>query len=499
VHEVKSTMGIMFDNRETPHEWTRAARRDGELPRAGELFDGRYRVGRVIGQGGMAYILSAIHVELDLLVAIKLLRPEGRECPDVVARFRREGRAAARIRSEHAARVIDVGSGAYGPFLVMEYLRGRDLEKVLRDEGPLPVERAVDYVLQACEAIAEAHAAGVVHRDLKPSNLFLARASDGSSCVKVLDFGISKLATDAGEEGEGEEDRDAYARAPTVARETDPTLFMGSPPYVSPEQAKSPRDVDGRTDIWALGATLHELLAGEPPFGLGAGPAILMRAATRRAPLLSTLRSDVPPGLEAAVRRCLKVDPRDRWGTVAEFAAAIAPFRTGGGRVSGRISAGRLERVSGSARDWASQSTVRRARVTEPVCARDVLAAGQTRVKSGIHARWGGYGLAVALLAMTCTHGVVRWDAARRALQTASAQASSLVQPLASDPSAQVARFGAGGGEPSSRAKRNPSGATLSSCVRTLSLSRPPRALDACKAHTLANERQDNDAGTKDD
>jgi hypothetical protein len=483
-------MGVMFDKRETPYQWTRSARRDSDLPRAGELFDGRYRVGRVIGQGGMAYVLSAVHVELDLLVAIKLLRPEGRECPDVVARFRREGRAAARIRSEHAARVIDVGTGTYGPFLVMEHLRGRDLENLIRDEGPLSVESAVDYVLQACEAIAEAHAAGVVHRDLKPANLFLATGSDGSSCVKVLDFGISKLASDGREEGQ-----DPDGDGPTVAdaRATDPALFMGSPPYVSPEQAKSPRDVDARTDIWALGATLHELLVGEPPFGLGPGPAILMRAATRRAPLLSTLRSDVPPGLEAAVKRCLTVDLRERWASVAEFAASIAAF----GSTGGRVSAGRIDRISGFPRDWASQSIVRRARVTEPVCARDVL-AGRTKMKSGARGRWGGYGLAIALLAMTFAHGVLRWDAARSAVQTASTKPPPSMGELpSSDPSAQVARFEVG--EASLRAKRNPSGAAFPSCGRTLLLGRPTRTVEACKPRTLASERQESDAGKKDD
>ena len=138
----------------------------------------------------MAVVLSATHVQLDALVAIKLLRPELRGERESVERFLQEGRASARIHSEHVARVFDVGMGVYGPFLVMEHLKGRDLGIVVREDGPLSVERSVDYILQACEAIAEAHAVGVIHRDLKPANVFLATHADGSECVKVLDFGI---------------------------------------------------------------------------------------------------------------------------------------------------------------------------------------------------------------------------------------------------------------------------------------------------------------------
>ena len=218
------------------------------------VIDGRYLVHDIIGEGGMAVVLSATHLQLDVLVAIKVLRPELREHPESVERFLREGRAASRIQSEHVARVHDVGVGDYGPYLVMEHLHGRDLEALVRADGPLPIERAVDYLLQACDAMAEAHAVGVIHRDLKPSNIFLARRADGSECIKVLDFGISKLT------------RRSDRRAATA---TNPALLMGSPAYMSPEQASSAGDVDARTDIWALGATLHELLVGEPPSAMG--------------------------------------------------------------------------------------------------------------------------------------------------------------------------------------------------------------------------------------
>jgi hypothetical protein len=341
----------------------------------------------------MAVVLSGTHLQLGLPVAIKLLRPEGRAYPEVVERFLREGRAAARLRSEHVVRVFDVGAGAYGPFLVMEFLEGRDLETVLREDGPLSVECAIDYVLQACEAIAEAHAAGVIHRDLKPANLFLATRADQSSCVKVLDFGISKLT------------REMSQRS---SRGTDPSLFMGSPPYVSPEQAKSPRDVDARTDIWALGATLHELLAGEPPFGLGPGPAILIRAATRRSTPLSTLRADVPPELDEAIGRCLAVDVRDRFGSVTELAGAIAES----GSANARASARRIGRISSVPNGWEIPARVRSARGQAPVCALDLVDPYPTQRAIGAPARWGGYVTAIAIVGFTFAYVVWRCDAA---------------------------------------------------------------------------------------
>jgi serine/threonine-protein kinase len=380
-------MGQNFDCRETPFLWTR--RRDDSLPdipTSAEVFDGRYRVGHLIGRGGMAYVVSATHVQLGLLVAIKLLRPEGREYPEVVARFLREGRASARILSDHVARVFDVGDGPYGPFLVMEHLQGRDLESVLLEEGPLRVERAVDYVLQAGEAIAEAHRVGVIHRDVKPANIFLARRADGSSSVKVLDFGISKLTSD-GPDGPS-------------ARATDPSLFMGSPPYVSPEQATSPRDVDARTDIWALGATLYELLVGEPPFGLGPGPAILIRAKTLQSPRLSSVRPDVPPALDAAIARCLAVDLSERFASVSEFAHAIAEC----GTESARESAARIRRISAGSGGWEYRAPLLSAPRVAPVCAMDLVEPGRKRRVAGVRSRRGGYATAFALVALVLAY-----------------------------------------------------------------------------------------------
>src|SRR5580700_8244830 len=159
----------------------------------GEILDGKYRVDRVLGVGGMGIVVAATHVHLNTRVAIKFLLPAAMGNAQVIERFAREARAAVQIQSEHVARVTDVGSLPTGsPYMVMEYLEGGDLADTLAQSGPMPVAQAVGFVLQACEAIAEAHSLGIVHRDLKPANLFLARRTGRDAVVKVLDFGISK-------------------------------------------------------------------------------------------------------------------------------------------------------------------------------------------------------------------------------------------------------------------------------------------------------------------
>ena len=230
---------------------------DGAPVREGDILAGKYRVEKVLGVGGMGVVVAAMHLELDKRVALKFLLKSAAENPAVVARFAREARAAAKIQSQHVARVSDVGTLENGiPYIVMEHLEGCDLSDVLTRQGPLPPGAAVDYVLQACEAIAEAHAAGFIHRDLKPSNLFLARQADGAEIVKVLDFGISKAVL-------------VDSEPPTSVRQgalTGTTEIFGSPMYMSPEQLKASRDVDARADIWALGIILYELCTGTSPF-----------------------------------------------------------------------------------------------------------------------------------------------------------------------------------------------------------------------------------------
>jgi serine/threonine-protein kinase len=279
----------------------------------GEILAGKYRVERVLGIGGMGVVVAAHHIQLDKRVALKFLLPEATTNAEVVARFAREARAAVKIESEHVARVIDVGAMESGaPYMVMEYLVGSDLAQRLQAHGALPIEEAIDYLLQACEAIAEAHAAGIVHRDLKPANLFLTRRADGSSLVKVLDFGISKATPPAGSQPE--------------MSLTKTASVMGSPLYMAPEQMRSTRSVDARADIWALGVILYELLSGKVPFEATTMPELCAMVLTEAPAPLRDKRPDTPPGLWAIIERCLQKDPAQRFGNVSDLANALASF-----------------------------------------------------------------------------------------------------------------------------------------------------------------------------
>jgi serine/threonine protein kinase len=298
----------------------------------GDVLAGKYRVERVLGVGGMGIVVAAHHVKLDSRVAIKFLLPEMLANPEAVARFAREAKAAVKFSSEHVARVLDVGeldSGA--PYMVMEFLEGGDLATWLKQRGPLPIELAVEFVVHACVAVAEAHGLGIVHRDLKPANLFCVRRPDGQLSVKVLDFGISK-ATDPTATGLGM---------------TKATAVMGSPLYMSPEQMQSTRDVDAQTDIWALGIILYELVAGRVPFEGETATEVAVKVATQPPPPVRSFRSDLPPGLEGVVLKCLEKDRRNRYANVAELALALTPFapkraRDSIGRIAGTIQAAGL-------------------------------------------------------------------------------------------------------------------------------------------------------------
>jgi eukaryotic-like serine/threonine-protein kinase len=217
------------------------------------------------------------------------------------------------------ARVFDVGTLESGaPYMVMEFLEGGDLSSLIQKRGPLPIQEAVDYVLQACEAIGEAHGAGIVHRDLKPANLFCARRPDGSVTIKVLDFGISKLTGGAG----------------AALNHTKTTAIMGSPFYMSPEQMESTRGVDIRTDIWGLGVILYELVTGKTPFEGNALPEVCLRVATQQPAPMRSLRIDAPAALELVILRCLEKDREKRYGNVARLAIALREFASSRGRQS---------------------------------------------------------------------------------------------------------------------------------------------------------------------
>jgi serine/threonine-protein kinase len=295
----------------------------------GDVLAGKYQIERVLGVGGMGVVVAAKHLSLGERVAIKFLLPQALERPDVVARFHQEARAAAKLKSEHVARVNDTGTLESGaPYMVMEYLEGADIGAVLRAEGPLAIEVAVDYLLQACEALAEAHAAGIVHRDLKPGNLFLIHKNDGTPSIKIIDFGISKVGKtgDPPVDGTGEM--------------TQTAVMMGSPLYMAPEQMASARDVDARADIWSLGVLLHCLLTGGPPFK-GASVMQVYELIVLGAPPLRSLRPGAPEGLEKLLLRCLQKNRNERYENVAELAEALAPF----GPAHARHSAERTARI----------------------------------------------------------------------------------------------------------------------------------------------------------
>ncbi len=297
----------------------------------GALLDGKYHVERVLGHGGMGVVVAAHHVHLDEMVAIKFLRPEILNDAEAVGRFMREARAAVKIRSEHVARVTDVGKLSNGvPYMVLEYLEGVDLGKWLEGGNRPPIPTLIDAVLQACEAIAEAHRLGIVHRDLKPSNLFFTQRPDGSPSIKVLDFGISKMSSTSQEGAE--------------LGLTKTTAVFGSPLYMSPEQLRSARSVDHRTDIWSLGVILYELIAGKVPFDGEAYSNICIAIATAAPPELGVLRQDVPRPLEQVILKCLKKERDERYANLAELARALAPFATPGGAASVE----RIERILGA-------------------------------------------------------------------------------------------------------------------------------------------------------
>jgi hypothetical protein len=363
--------------------------RDVAPVREGEILDGKYRVERVLGVGGMGVVVAATHVQLQTRVALKFLLPEVLGHPQVVQRFVREARAAVQIQSEHVARVVDVGTLATGsPYMVMEYLEGEDLSETVARGGAISVARAVGYVLEACEAIAEAHALGIVHRDLKPANLYLARRAGRDPIVKVLDFGISKT-NDPGPSGL-----------------TQTSNVMGSPQYMAPEQMMSSKNVDARADIWALGVILYELLTGEKPFAAETMAEIVYMVTQGDAPKMSAKRPELPPGIGDAVARALAREPARRFANVAELAAAIAPF----GPARSEISIERIARVLGTAAP-AAAAPAPRAQAPAPAPAPTPTVATLEDAPTAAPRGRGRVAVAVAVVALVA--GVLAWRGLR--------------------------------------------------------------------------------------
>jgi hypothetical protein len=361
--------------------------------RPGDVLAGKYRIDRILGTGGMGVVVAAHHLHLDDPVAIKFLLPEALKNEEAVRRFAREAQAAVRIKSEHVARVTDVGTLDNGsPYMVMEFLRGGDLQGWLAEQGRLPIEQAIEFVLQACEAIAEAHSLGIVHRDLKPANLFVIRRPDGSQSVKVLDFGISKR-TGLGASG------------PTMTRTS---AVMGSPLYMSPEQMRSAKDADVRSDVWALGVILYELIGGEPPFSAESLPELVLKIVSDTPPRLRARRPEVPEALEKAIFTCLEKDPARRHQSVGALASAIAKHGP-------RRAAASVERISavlrgaGAAQSVPDPAVLARSGAVDAKSANTMASWGQTASlarRSGA-AKW----IAAGSVAVILGSGIVAYRA----------------------------------------------------------------------------------------
>lgn len=271
---------------------------------AGTVLAGKYRIEAVLGRGGMGMVYRARHLLLGEDVAIKILRSDVSLDDETRARFVREAQAAVKIKSEHVARILDVGTSEDGvPFMVMEFLQGADLGQMVDTHGAMSAPVAIDLLLQACDAIVEAHSIGTVHRDVKPSNLFVSFRPDQSAIVKVLDFGISKSAT-----------------GPDMSL-TQTQSMLGTPAYMSPEQMRSARSVDARTDIWSLGTVLYELVEARRPFEAGSFSEMCVMVAVD-----PPARMTLGPQIEPIIARCLAKNPADRYAHVAELMRELAPY-----------------------------------------------------------------------------------------------------------------------------------------------------------------------------
>jgi serine/threonine protein kinase len=323
-----------------------------DVARKGQILLGKYEVLELLGAGGMGLVYHARHLDLKQDVALKFLQPALVEREDAVERFLREARTMARLTSEHVTRVMDVAKLESGvPYLVMEFLHGTDLHALIERE-PLPIADAAEYLLQACEAVAEAHLLGMVHRDIKPSNLFLTRRRDGRPLVKVLDFGISKIPLDEAELG------------PVV---TATNAVIGSPRYMAPEQIRSAKSVDARADIWSLGIVLHELVTGQHPFPAETPWDTLAMILSQPPVPARQHRADIPEALEALVLRCLSKDRSERFPDVASFAAALSEFGSERARTSAETARATLEPPSeASTHSVVSQPVELRSEYTAP-------------------------------------------------------------------------------------------------------------------------------------
>jgi eukaryotic-like serine/threonine-protein kinase len=302
----------------------------------GDIVAERYQVEAVIGAGGMGIVYEAKHLGLGTKVALKVIRPDIAQNSSLWKRFAREARALGALHNKHVVRVHDAGTLPSGlRYLVMELLAGTDLRRLLQDGGPMPVARAVDYVLQVCSALGDAHRLHIIHRDIKPENIFLAKFRACEPTIKLLDFGVARFLDDGGQL-------------------TMPGAGVGSPRYLSPEQVQTPNAIDQRSDLWGVGLLLYELLTGLSPFAGMNTAQVCLAICKGPIPPVDALRPELPPGLVRVIHRCLEIDPNRRFASADELSAALEPFSSRhlpeeGGGGSGGAKSGRRPRGGSAA------------------------------------------------------------------------------------------------------------------------------------------------------
>ncbi|MBK8411893.1 MAG: protein kinase [Sandaracinaceae bacterium] len=282
----------------------------GQDPRIGMVLQDRYRIVRVLGEGGMGTVYEGEHIVIKRRVAIKALHAQFAQNPEIVARFHREALAATSVGHANIVEVTDMGQFPDGSvFMVLEFLEGRDWSDDIEKQGPQPAAKTIRILSQVCDALDAAHAKGIVHRDLKPENIFLITRGDNADFAKVVDFGISKF-------------HDSTDKSMTKTG-----TAMGTPYYMAPEQAQGKKDVGKSADIYSLGVILFQALTGQFPFDDESYPMLVLKICTEPAPELGLYRPDLPRELSDIVGRCLRKDPNQRFASCGDLKAALAPYR----------------------------------------------------------------------------------------------------------------------------------------------------------------------------